>query len=494
MDTAHANASFSRAFIDELARLGVGDVCLCPGSRSTPLAVALVQHPGLRHWMHLDERAAAFFALGIAKHRRRAVAVLCTSGSAAANFLPAAVEAHYAHVPLLLLTADRPHELRDTGAPQAIDQLRLFGSHAKWFVEMLLPEESELAARYARIVAGRAVATANATPAGPVHLNFPFREPFLPAEGEAAYAPFAASGAPALEVETSPRVADGATLERLAEMVRRARRGLIVCGPQDDPALAPAVANLATVLQFPLLADPLSQARCGTHDRRMVIASYDALMHCAELGRRYTPDLVLRIGPLPTSKALVLFLEAQRQCRHVFVDGSAGWHDTGMLDATVINADPSLLCSQLSVILQGAQPAVETQRWAAAWRQADDIARQTIARRLAGIEGWFEGKVFAELAALLPENTTLFAGNSMPVRDLDGFFPALARPLRLMGNRGGNGIDGVVSSALGAATCGPLVLVIGDLSLYHDSTGLLAARANRINATIVLINNDGGGI
>ena len=180
MDSAAANARWSAAFVDELARAGVREVCVCPGSRSTPLAIALAQHPGIKLWMHLDERSASFFALGMAKYRRRPVGLLCTSGSAAANFMPAIVEAHYSCVPLLVMTADRPHELRDTGAPQTIDQLRLYGAHAKWFVEMALPDASPQALRYARTIAARAAAQAAAVPAGPVHLNFPFREPFIP--------------------------------------------------------------------------------------------------------------------------------------------------------------------------------------------------------------------------------------------------------------------------------------------------------------------------
>ncbi len=219
MDVAAANARWSAAFVDQLARAGVRDACACPGSRSTPLAIALAEHPGIKLWMHLDERSASFFALGMAKYDGRPVALLCTSGSAAANFFPAVVEARYSRVPLLVLTADRPHELRDSGAPQTIDQLRLYGVHAKWFVEMALPENTETALRYARMIAARAAAVARTVPAGPVHLNFPFREPFIPTgetpiDGAAAQSPHVVAHA------SVPAPAENAVAELAAERLR----------------------------------------------------------------------------------------------------------------------------------------------------------------------------------------------------------------------------------------------------------------------------------
>lgn len=495
MDTARANANFCSAFIDELARLDVGGICLCPGSRSTPLATALVQNRGLRHWTHLDERSAAFFALGVAKRSRRAVAVLCSSGSAAANFLPAAVEAHYARVPLLLLTADRPHELRDSGAPQAIDQIRLFGAHVKWFIEMPLPEDSAAAARYARIIAARAVATAIAAPAGPVHLNFPFREPFLSEEGESSYArPRNSESGATLSVSSGRRAPSDTTVQHLAGVLRSAERGLVVCGGQDDADAARAIAELAVRLQFPLLADPLSQTRCGTHDRTMVVAGYDGLLQSADFSGAMVPEVVLRVGALPTSKPLVNYLDANRQARQIFVDGGEGWNDSGLTAGEAVHADPLLLCGGLCEALAGWQPSEGSVRWADLWLEADRRAADAIRSYFEESDEFFEARIFTELAALLPAGFTLFAGNSMPVRDLDGFFPSLGNELRFLANRGANGIDGVISSALGAATLGPLMLVIGDLSFYHDSNGLLAARRFGIDATIILINNDGGGI
>lgn len=281
-----------RDFVDELARAGLRDAIVCPGSRSTPLALAFRVHPDVRVRVLLDERAAGFFALGLARAARRPVAVVVTSGTAAANLLPAAVEASLGRVPLLLLTADRPPELRDRGAPQTIDQLRLFGGHAKWFAEMPLLDGTDETRRHARSIAGRAIATATEGPAGAVHLNLPFREPLIPDgdlapdrptgrstgaagdddgdDGEPAAPPFTS-------VSTGPRTLAPGVLEALARRIARTERGLIVAGPQDDPELPDALARLAAATGFPILDDPLSGARTGPHDRSLVLARGDFL-------------------------------------------------------------------------------------------------------------------------------------------------------------------------------------------------------------------------
>ncbi|MFO7270806.1 MAG: 2-succinyl-5-enolpyruvyl-6-hydroxy-3-cyclohexene-1-carboxylic-acid synthase [Sphaerobacter thermophilus] len=487
------------AFVDELARAGVRHVVFAPGSRSTPLAVMLARHPDIRLWLHLDERSAAFFALGMAKARREPVAVVCSSGTAAANFLPAVVEARYARVPLLLLTADRPHELRDVGAPQAIDQIHLFGSNVKWFVDAAPPEATPGMLRYARMLAARAAATALADPAGPVHLNFPFREPLMPLSPEEdAPAEGVATG---ITVSRAPRVPDPATVQALAKELAAARRGLIVCGPQTDPDLGPAVVGLARALGFPVLADPLSHVRCGPHVDDVVLDAYDAFLRDPALVERLAPDLVLRFGAMPTSKPVLLYLQRHPAARHIVVDGGDGWEDPALLAAEVVHASPTHLCSALTDLplsqhWERGAGGEGRPTWLTTWQQADRAARGAIAQRLAGMDELFEGKVFAELAALLPEGSTLFAGNSMPVRDLDTFFPRSQRAIRFLANRGANGIDGVISSALGAAAAsdGPLVLAIGDISFYHDMNGLLAAKLHDLSATIVLFNNDGGGI
>jgi 2-succinyl-5-enolpyruvyl-6-hydroxy-3-cyclohexene-1-carboxylate synthase len=490
--------------VEELVRAGVRHACVAPGSRSTPLALTLAAHAGIRTWMHLDERSAAFFALGMARWSGRPVALLCTSGTAAANFLPAVVEARQGRVPLVVLTADRPPELRDVGAAQTIDQNHLFGAHAKWFVDVSLPEATAPMLRHARTLACRAAATAAAAPAGPVHLNFPFREPLVPVPlaMPAGLAPDDAlawtgrpDGAPWVRVADAPRVPDAATVAWLGTLLRDARRPLVVCGPQPDPSLGEALGGLAERVGAPLLADPLSGVRWGAHARGAVIDAYDAFLRDAGVAAALAPDVVLRIGAIPTSKPLLQYLERHAAARQVVVD-AAGWPDPLLRAAAVVHAEPRAVCEAVSTIV----PSPAASSWLECWRAHDADSRRAIDAHLARLDEPFEGRVLRDVAAALPDGATLWVSSSMPVRDLDGFAAGDGRALRVLANRGANGIDGVVSSALGAAAAaaeagaGPLALVIGDLAFYHDMNGLLAARLHALQATIVLVNNDGGGI
>jgi 2-succinyl-5-enolpyruvyl-6-hydroxy-3-cyclohexene-1-carboxylate synthase len=505
---ARAAYAYTTAFVDELARSGVRHVCIAPGSRSTPLAIAIAEHDSLRTWMHLDERSAGFFALGMARVLDAPVALLCTSGTAAANFLPAVVEARRAGVPLLVLTADRPPELRDVGAAQTIDQNGLYGVHAKWFVDAALPEATPQLLRYARTLACRAVALAAEEPAGPVHLNFPFREPLLPERMDAPPDLAAADalawhgrpgGEPWVSVPRVPRVLDDADVQRLAARLRDASRPLLVCGPQPRAALAGPLGALARALGAPLLADPLSQLRWGTHDRTAVVDRYDAMLRHEETTRALAPDLVLRFGALPTSKSLLLFLQRNAEASQV-VAGTMGWSDPLLSADEMIPAEGVLLCERLLAALGNTNGRRSTAAWLRAWRDADERVGAALAAYAASATEPFEGGALAATAAALPAGASLFVSSSMPVRDLDAFAPGDARALRVLANRGANGIDGVVSTALGAAAAGrerregPLVLVIGDLAFYHDMNGLLAAKLHGLDATIVVLNNDGGGI
>lgn len=497
------------AFVDELARAGVRHVCIAPGSRSTPLALTIATHPRLRTWMHVDERSAGFFALGLARALGEPVALLCTSGTAAANFLPAVVEAHSACIPLLVLTADRPPELRDVGAAQTIDQNRLFGAHAKWFVEVALPDESPPLLRYARILAARAAAFAAATPAGPVHLNFPFREPLVPvpiappfelAPDDVLAWQGRAGGAPWVTVTDAPACLRAMDVRRLATQLREARRPLIVCGPQPDGALAAPLGALALAVGAPLLADPLSQLRWGAHERAAVIDRYDAALRHDATAASLVPDFMLRIGGVPTSKTLLEYLRRHASVPLVVVD-AARWPDPTLLATEVVHTEPRLLCEQLVGLLRDAPAGGEAgAAWLAEWRRVNDTTGAALERYTCALDEPFEGRALADVVASLPAGATLFVSSSMPVRDLDAFGAGDARAIRVLANRGANGIDGVVSSALGAAAAaretggGPLVLVIGDLALYHDMNGLLAAKLHGLDATVVVLNNDGGGI
>jgi len=510
----HITHLVAGAFVDELARSGVHQVVVCPGSRSTPLAMLFAEHPAVKLWMHLDERSAAFFALGIAKQLREPVVVVCTSGTAAANFYPAIIEARYARVSLLVLTADRPPELQEVGASQTIDQWHLYGDRVKWFVQMPVAEANADLLRYVRTVAGRAAALVRSEPAGPVHVNFPFREPLVPLAGgellpraDLATRQGRPNGEPYVSVPQSRRSLAPSAVRSLATEFSQIARGLIVVGPQDDLALARAVTALARHLAWPVLVDPLSLLRGGATEPELFVDAYDAFLRDHRIVDALAPICVLRFGAMPVSKPLLLFLQRHTASRQIVVDGGAGWNDPTLQAAEMIHSDPVMLCQALvdafSTMPERRLPyrlgdldVGAELSWSEQWRRINHRTRVAIDQFLASLEEPFEGKVFAELGDLLPDGATLYAGNSMPVRDLDTFFPIRERQIKLLGNRGASGIDGIVSSALGAAAVSraPVVLVIGDLSFYHDLNGLLAAKLHDLSLTIVLLNNDGGGI
>lgn len=504
MDTAEhirALTEWVGALVDELARGGVTQFVVCPGSRSTPLALAAARHPLVRIWMLLDERSAGFFALGMARELGGPVALLCTSGTAAANFLPAVAEADLARVPLIVLTADRPHELRDNGAPQTIDQVRIFGTTTRWASDLPEPAGAPGEESYVRAVAARAIAASRGLAAGPVHLNLPFREPLVP-DREQLLALFKPKGAAqqssgaTVSVGGGRRILDADQIAGLAARLGTARRGLILAGPGCPPDLAAPLADLAGRLGFPILADPLSGLRHGPHDRALVLSAYDAFLRDAGFVARHGPELVLRFGAMPTSKPVLQFLQRHTGAHAIVVDGGAGWREPTSLAAEHIFADEIWLCQALAETVGPGTSAQPETLWSREWLLAEQATREAIERELRRSERISEPRAMAELADLLPAGALLMAANSMPIRDIDTFLPGGERALRIVGNRGANGIDGLVSTALGAAAAGagPVALAIGDLALYHDSNGLLAAKLHGLNLTIVLVNNDGGGI
>jgi 2-succinyl-5-enolpyruvyl-6-hydroxy-3-cyclohexene-1-carboxylate synthase len=498
LDYGEVISKYIGAFVDELARCGVDQAVVCPGSRSTPLAVLLAEHPKITVRMHVDERSAGFFALGMAKAGEKPIALICSSGTAVANFLPAVVEAHYSRTPLLLLTADRPHELRDTGAPQAIDQDHIFGRFAKFFADVALPESSDAMQRWIRTMAAKAVSISTSQPYGPVHLNFPFREPLMPSLSESTFLQGELNhNRPYSSVLKGSLQLSDDELCGVADTLQACERGLIVCGPDDVSGFPNTVSKLADRLGFPVLADPLSQLRCGEHDKRWVIDTYDSFLRDSEIAEKLKPDLVIRFGAAPTSKALGQYIQKHSSCRFLVVDEGSGWREPTSAPCEMIYANPVSLCQQLSEILseKGEERRQSRIEWADRWRKLNGISKQRLAIR-GKSDSLSEGQIFLELAEILPQHANLFVGSGMPVRDLDSFFFCSDRRVRLFANRGANGIDGVVSTALGVSAVSDeaCVLVIGDLSFYHDLNGLLAAKLHRLNLTVILVNNDGGGI
>jgi len=467
-----------RAFCDELARCGLEHACTSPGSRNTPILLSLAREPRIRTWSHLDERCAGFFALGAAKASNRPVAMTCTSGTAAANYLPAVVEAFHARVPLIVLTADRPPERRDVGAGQAIDQVKLYGDAVKWFVEVGVDAATPETLRWIRQLACRAYWTASTGRPGPVHLNFPLREPLvldapLPEDPVAGRA----HGRPWVQRSAAPAAPPAPPRDLPA-------RGIVVAGREErDPGIGEAAARCAERLGYPLLADPLSGARHGA----TALATYDLLLRDPRFAQLAAPEVVIRVGDLPTSKPLRAWLASLQDAEQLSLDPEAAWQDPAAVVGEVDAGDP---IAALDALTSSAQDP----GWLRTWTEADRAAQSAITRDLG--DALTEPLTARLLARHLPAEATLLVASSMPIRDAELYFPAASRGPRVLSNRGANGIDGTVSTAYGlaAATQRRVVLLIGDVALAHDIGGLIAARQLGLDLTIVVLNNDGGGI
>lgn len=509
----NANIAFCKALLSEFSRAGMDHLCICPGSRSAPLAIASQHIPALRPWVHLDERAAAFFALGLAKASGRATVLFCTSGTAAANFYPAVIEAWYGRVPLIVLTADRPAELREWGGGQTIQQTQLFGHHTRWFAEAPLPEPNESILRTARAMASRAAAIAQGTVKGPVHLNLPFRDPLAPQvdddDREQLQNLLVSVDRGRKEGRTYTRsfpqcsTVPSQVIEELCELVKAKSRTVLLCGEQDSGSdFGEEIARFSKIAAWPVIADPLSQLRFGPHTETPgLISTGDLLLRNSAFGRRMAPDCIVQIGATLTGKAVRSWSLVHGQCRHLSVDAEQRWNDPDHLASDLLCYDSRQLFSQLSDALEGGSFVREDTAWFDRWIEAEQVANQTLAEEFAHNRLLVEPAVGASLVAYLPDNCDFFLSSSMPVRDIDSFAPLSTKLIRVLSNRGTNGIDGVISSALGVAGENSFqkngrrtVLLIGDLAFLHDIGGLLAASRNELDLTIIVINNEGGGI
>jgi 2-succinyl-5-enolpyruvyl-6-hydroxy-3-cyclohexene-1-carboxylate synthase len=460
-----------RAFCEELSRCGLEHACTSPGSRCTPIVLSLARTPAIRSWSHIDERCAGFFALGAAKASGRPVAITCTSGTAAANLAPAVTEARWARVPLIVLTADRPPELRDVGAGQTIDQVKLYGDTVKWFFEVGVHDATPERLRWIRTLACRVYSTALSGPPGPVHLNFPLREPLVLDEPLPDDDTARTGGHPYVICEPPhlPPAGPGPGPHPSGRLVVVAGAGA------PDPA---GLARFAASAGIPLLADPLSGARTG----EAAVSHYDLLLRAEPFRSQVEPEFVFRVGEIPTSKPLRQWLAGLAGTAQIASDPYWGWQDpdsvVGMRLRGALPQPPDLLI----------EPG-----WLDRWRAADAAAARAIDAELG--EELSEPLVARRLGEWLGPETDLLVASSMPIRDVEGFLEARPDPPRILANRGANGIDGTVSAAFGIAATGrPTVLLTGDVALAHDIGGLLAARRLGLGVTIVLLNNDGGGI
>jgi 2-succinyl-5-enolpyruvyl-6-hydroxy-3-cyclohexene-1-carboxylate synthase len=480
MPAENAGRAFALVVVDELVRHGVEHAVLAPGSRSTPLALAFAEDDRIRLHVRIDERSAAFFALGVARATGRPVPILCTSGTATAHFHAAVLEADQSRVPLLVLTADRPPELRGVGANQTVDQTQLYGAAVRWFCDAGVPEARADSVRYWRSLISRACATARGSsggPAGPVHLNLPLREPLVAVDDGVGF-PYPLDGRPEGQAWTSSaRAASDVPLE-LADILGQATRGVVVAGDGLSGHEAEGLLTFAERRRWPVIAEPHSNARRGLN----ALHSTDALLS-GPFADRFRPDLVVVAGRVGLSRALLGWLGG---VVHVVVDRDGAWTDPTRTAAAIFRADVAGLAT-------AAGPEVD-ESWLSSWTQSSAAAAAAIDRILDETPGLTEPRVARDVAATLPTGSALVVASSMPIRDLD----ATMQPrdgLRIVANRGVSGIDGFVSTALGVATChqaGRTVALAGDLSILHDVNGFLAD--DRPDLTFVVINNDGGGI
>lgn len=474
--------NYVKQITSALKNVGVDEVVISPGSRSTPLAYAFSASKAFKIYMQVDERSAGFFALGLAKASRKPVVLLCTSGTAASNYYPAITEAHYARIPLIAITADRPHELREVGAPQAIHQINMYGDHVKWSVDFPLAEANETIDSFLLRHTQRGVSIAMTEPRGPVHFNIPFREPLL------IDMDFTLSNAGVKQHVINQTAIDEATKEVVKSLLKDAPTGMVIAGELPVDLDRDAFWCFAGALNWPVLCDPLSNLRTEVPEdyAHLCIDQYDALLKSEAFCEKVNVHTVLRFGAQPVSKPLSLFLKRYCPTQMIVVDEDPAFRDSLSIVTHHIQANPEAV---LQVIVEREKTLVTDE-----WMKANELFTALIEENAEANhdEGAYAHAFFKQL----PDGTDLISGSSMPIRDVDTFFGKTNRSIKLFANRGTNGIDGVVSTALGiqAARKRPAYLLIGDLSFLHDVNGLIATRFMETDLTIVIMNNDGGGI
>ena len=469
------------AFVNELASQGVGHAVISPGSRSTPLTLTFAETQDIKTWVRLDERSAAFFALGLAKSSGNPVVLVCTSGTAAANYLPAVAEANWSETPLIILTANRPPELRGWGAGQTIDQTNIYGSNIRWFAE--IPVVTEPNSNWFQRTAARAVHSATGLRPGPVHLDWPFREPLEPKLGRSV----SPKSAP-IRLDHPIATLNPSSTTALAKTFEGAPRGVVIAGPMVRGSdWKEAVHSFCRKTGYPLLAEPLSQLRTKSPDVT-VINHHDHLLR-GSWAETVVPEIVVRVGGPPTCKPLRLWLERHKSPLVMF-DPSSSWAEPSFTVSNVVATGHEGLMGIAESIKS---PALERD-WAQSWEIADQQAA-TVINEVLDSEPLLQPAVARELGRQLPSDHVLYLSNSMPVRDVDSFLEARSDSLWVMGNRGASGIDGVISSAAGAAATGHrTTLLIGDLAFQHDISGLLAIVNDQLALNIVVVDDQGGGI
>lgn len=493
LDFRNTNTLWASVLAETLVHLGATTAVISPGSRSTPLTVAFASHPAIKAIPILDERSASFFALGCAKASGQAAILVCTSGTAGANYLPAIIEAFESQVPLLVLTADRPPELRDCASGQTIDQQKFFGDYVRHYVDLALPQADVKQLQYLRQVTAQAWHQSRWPIAGPVHINCPFRDPLAPVTESGLQAILPKLGPSFFQHLTPTHSPDGeyGSTVTLPTAIGQTQRGLIVVGPTQPPdplAFCKAIATLSQSLDWPVITDGLSPLRNWASLNPHLITTYDLLLRHSYHAESLKPEQVIQIGALPTSKVLRQWLEQSNPLRWI-------------VDSSGRNRDPLHGAAMpLPISLQALTAAIPKtpqvgRDYCKAWCEREAIAQQRLAHHMQTLSELREPKLSWLLPRLLPPETALMVANSMPVRDVEWFWPLNDSGIQPYCSRGANGIDGTLSTALGIAhQHRQAVLLTGDLALLHDSNGFLNAAGRNQHLTILLVNNQGGGI
>ncbi|AGC91037.1 2-succinyl-5-enolpyruvyl-6-hydroxy-3-cyclohexene-1-carboxylic-acid synthase [Staphylococcus warneri] len=456
-------------FASELFAYGVKEVVISPGSRSTPLAIALEAHPNIKTWIHPDERSAAFFALGLIKGSQRPVAILCTSGTAAANYTPAIAESQISRIPLIVLTSDRPHELRSVGAPQAINQVNMFSNYVNFQFDMPIADGTTNmldTIHYQMQIASQYLYGPHK---GPIHFNMPFREPLTPDLDRTELLKS--------ETKTLPHYQKMIHVDPIKDKIEKSK-GLIIVGDMQHQEVD-QILTYSTIFDIPVLADPLSQLR--RHNHPNVITTYDLLYRA---GMDWDVDFVIRVGKPVISKKLNQWLKSTSAFQILV-------QNNDKIDVFPVPPDVSYEISANDFFRSLMEErTVDRKAWLQQWQSLEKQARIEINDYLQHATD--EAAYVGTLISKLTNEDALFVSNSMPIRDIDNLL--FDNEAEIYANRGANGIDGVVSTALGMAVHKKVTLLIGDLAFYHDMNGLLMSKINDIHLNIVLLNNDGGGI
>ena len=493
LDFRNANSLWASVAVETLFRLGLETAIVCPGSRSTPLTMAFARHRKIEALPILDERSASFFALGCAKRQFRPVALVCTSGTAGANFYPAIIEAYESGVPLVVFTADRPPEMRDCGSGQTIDQQKLFGRFVKHYSELAVPEATYAMLAYLRQTLVNGWRQATLPKAGPVHFNCPFRDPLPPVADGLTKSLAASFDKETFFSSTTPPVPATLSIQSVSiDAWLTSRRGLIVVGassPSAPQKYCQAIKDISLALGWPVLAEGLSPLRNNSHSDDALISTYDIILRDIERADSLIPKTTIQFGPLPTSKVLRQWLQQHKPLHWLVGNGENLDPLHGATQFLFSSAE------QIATNLKGCHPKTDNNEYVQAWTTYERLVRQELDRRLQEEETLLESKVVWLLSQYLPKNTPLFIANSMPVRDVEYFWPKSDRHIQPLFSRGANGIDGTLSTAMGVAHHNrATVLLTGDLAFLHDTNGLLNARQLNGHLTVVLINNQGGGI